>query len=240
MDLTRKPGHNGSIARGFSRKIRAALTLFAEAHNYAKDTKLTVWEYAIEADVLLAAGLTPNDIRWFLHKGWVEHRQETTKSDTARRSFCRCRGGTLGYRSCFVLTDAGLALNSRITHGAYALAVGADPRILRQRPDRGSSVHPHWDVKLRELSLDGQLIKCLKTSAPCQQIILAAFEEEGWPPHIDDPLPKGPGKRQDSKRRLKDTIKRLNRSHLIDSIRFSGDGTGEGVRWDWIAGRRSC
>jgi hypothetical protein len=46
---------------------------------------------------------------------------------------------------------------------------------------------------------------------------------------IDDPLP--PQADQDPKRRLHDTINALNRKQRQRVIRFSGDGTGQGVRW---------
>ncbi len=237
MDLTRKHGHNGSIARGFSRKIRAALALFAEAHDYAKDTKLTVWEYAVEADILLAVGLTPNDIRWFLHRGWVEHRRETTKPGADRRSFRRCRGRTLDSRSCFVLTDAGLALAGRVIGSSGTLAAGANPRIVRQDPGHGLFPRPRWDSRLHELSLGGQLIKRLRSAAPNQRIIFAAFEEEGWPPRIDDPLSKAPEQSQAPNRRLNDTIRNLNRRHAVHLVRFSGDGNGKGARWELVDDR---
>ena len=56
-----------------------------------------------------------------------------------------------------------------------------------------------------------------------------AFEEDGWPARIDDPLP--PAKKIDAKQRLHDTIKNLNRNQKQRLIRFMGDGTGQGVRW---------
>ena len=62
-----------------------------------------------------------------------------------------------------------------------------------------------------------------------QEIILGAFEEEGWPYRIDDPLP--PSGNVEPKRRLHDTIKWLNRDHEAQVLAFIGDGTGEGVRW---------
>jgi hypothetical protein len=61
-----------------------------------------------------------------------------------------------------------------------------------------------------------------------------AFEEDGWPPRIDDPLPQKLN--QDPKSRLHDTIKCLNRNHRKRLIRFSGDGTGEGVVWTAVSG----
>jgi hypothetical protein len=63
-------------------------------------------------------------------------------------------------------------------------------------------------------------------------IVLCAFEEEGWPARIDDPLP--PQQDQDSKRRLSDTIKCLNRKQSHHLIHFRGDGTGEGVVWERV------
>lgn len=63
-----------------------------------------------------------------------------------------------------------------------------------------------------------------------------AFEEEGWPPRIDDPLP--PLAQLDPRRRLHDTIKALNRKQKRALLRFMGDGSGEGIRWEFIAAER--
>jgi hypothetical protein len=68
-----------------------------------------------------------------------------------------------------------------------------------------------------------------------QEAILIAFEEERWPPRIDDPLPGSPDLLP--KRRLHDTIKSLNRNQKNRLVRFMGDGTGEGVRWELVSER---
>ena len=70
-----------------------------------------------------------------------------------------------------------------------------------------------------------------------QERILAAFEEEGWPVHIDDPLPPHP--EQDSKRRLHDTINSLNRNQKKRLIQFLGNGNGQGIRWELNRGRQN-
>ncbi len=75
-------------------------------------------------------------------------------------------------------------------------------------------------------------MKQFKVPAANQERILAAFEEEGWPIRIDDPLP--PNSEQDSKRRLHDTINSLNRNQKQNLIRFVGDGSGQGVRWELV------
>jgi len=89
---------------------------------------------------------------------------------------------------------------------------------------------PHWDDSTRRLTFGGQLIKDFKQNSPNQVAILRAFQEEGWPPKIYDPLPPIPG--IVSTRRLSDTILALNKSHKInDVLRFHGDGTGQGITW---------
>lgn len=88
---------------------------------------------------------------------------------------------------------------------------------------------PSWDRTRRVLMFAAQVIKRFNWPARNQELILTAFEEMGWPDRIDDPLPVTEGISQ--KDRLHDTIKCLNRKRLIKSIRFTGDGTGQGVCW---------
>ncbi len=92
-------------------------------------------------------------------------------------------------------------------------------------------LRPHWDPMRRELTVDGQIVKRFRLPAANQEAVLLAFEEEGWPAAIFDPLP--PRDEQNCKQRLHDTIKALNRSRLARVILFRGDGTGEGVLWEW-------
>lgn len=89
---------------------------------------------------------------------------------------------------------------------------------------------PTWDAERRELHFGGQLVKQFKWPAFNQEAILAAFQEENWPPRIDDPL--SPSPEIAPKRRLHDTIKCLNRNHHSHLIHFRGDGTGEGILWE--------
>ena len=55
--------------------------------------------------------------------------------------------------------------------------------------------------------------------------ILDAFEEEGWPDRIDDPLPGGR-----KPPRLRGAVATLNRG--LSAIKFRADGTGEGILWE--------
>ena len=76
------------------------------------------------------------------------------------------------------------------------------------------------------------MVKCFRVPAPNQEMVLTAFEEEGWPYRVYDPLPPEEGK--DAKQRLHETIKALNGHRLARIIRFHGDGTGEGVFWELV------
>jgi hypothetical protein len=96
-------------------------------------------------------------------------------------------------------------------------------------PIQPAHTTPEWCADLRELHFNGLLVKRFKFVARNQELILAAFEEEHWPPHIDDPLP--PHDEINPKFRLRDTIAKLNRHQQSGIIRFSGDGTGRGIHW---------
>lgn len=97
-------------------------------------------------------------------------------------------------------------------------------------PTAVPEVLPEWDTARRELRWVGQVVKRFRVPAPNQEIILATFQEEAWAPHIDDPLPPAHGVQP--KRRLHDTIVALNRHQHPPGLRFVGDGTGLGVRWE--------
>jgi len=93
---------------------------------------------------------------------------------------------------------------------------------------------PIWDRDRKQLRVGDQVIKHFRVPAPCQEAILAAFNKDGWPARIDDPLP--PSEDQDCKRGLSDAIAGLNRCHKTeDIIRFKGDGSGSGVVWEIVA-----
>jgi hypothetical protein len=95
---------------------------------------------------------------------------------------------------------------------------------------------PLWNPQLRELSVDDILVKRFLVPAENQELVLMAFQEEAWPPRIDDPLP--PAAEIEPKRRLHSTIQCLNRNQKTHLLQFHGDGNGSGVRWELLAPRR--
>jgi hypothetical protein len=205
------------------------LTLLLEAAELAQELQRDVWDFALEIHNLRSAGLTSNNLRWLLCNGYAEQAIETTRPQAAQRTFRPARNLMLCETSCFVLKPAGASL---------ARVEGFTPR-KRGTPEQASPPSepraaqpkiPRWDAARRELRWGAKLVKRFREPALNQELILAAFEEEGWPPHLDDPLPSNGD--SDPKERLHDTIKRLNRHQVHRLIHFRGDGSGTGIIWE--------
>jgi hypothetical protein len=92
---------------------------------------------------------------------------------------------------------------------------------------------PRWDKVGRKLWWGNKVIKEFLRPSVCQELVLDAFEELGWPECIDDPLPIS--KEINPKRRLHDTIKRLIGHHIFQAISFHGNGNGQGIAWRRLA-----
>lgn len=213
-------------------RIRPALDALLEAMHYAEQTSSDCWEFAIEHDQLISLGLTRNDFRWLVRKGLVEHQREVTLEGNDGRAFRPTGDLTFSESTCFVLTDAGILLaHESFPEKHVGITNHRDFSHADQASDDELSV-PTWDPQRRELRLNSVTVKRFKWAAANQETILAAFEEECWPPRIDDPLPPQP--EQDPKRRLSDTIKCLNRKQLTPLIHFHGDGTGQGITWELV------
>ena len=113
-----------------------------------------------------------------------------------------------------------------------SLAVGSffrpgPPIPAPKEPNDGGIAKPKWDEDRRELFVNGVVCKKFRQNAPNQTRILAAFEDCGWPPRIDDPIP--PNTKVDRRERLSDTVRSLNNG--CKCIRFELDGTTEGIIW---------
>lgn len=236
----REPRPNGHIDNGESltnirRRALEALRLLAEAHRYACELDRGVWDFALEMDILVSAGCTLSELRWLVCKGYVAHAAEITEPSDVTRTFRRVHttGLKFGRRTCFVLTEAGMAFAAALidcpslfSHPHAAESQSQDSKAVALT----DAVGPRWDRDRQELRVGSVVVKQYKVPAANQERVLAAFEEEGWPVHVDDPLP--PSGELDPKRRLHDTINSLNRNHKVSLIRFFGDGSGEGVRWE--------
>lgn len=212
-------------------KFDVALGLLLEAFEYAEQSSGNHWEFAVEIQELRDAGLTTNDLRFIVRRHLVVHGREVTVPGNDGRDFQPTGDLSFTKRTCFVLTREGVEAARR---SCMSCAPGAPSFRTPTASDKvaSDSCVPSWDPEKRVLSFDGQVVKHFKWHAVNQEAILATFEEEGWPSRIDDPLTPQPG--QDSKRRLSDTVKCLNRKQKKCLLHFRGDGTGEGVTWEVV------
>jgi hypothetical protein len=197
--------------------LTAGLSLLLQAYEYALQVESDPWQFAVEITCLRSVGLTHSALRWLLGKGYAEHAVEAAAADTDRRLFHPVGSLALPDGACFLLTDRGVDL-------ARAVLRADTPHRVAL-----SHLHPHWDQQRRELRCGELLVKAYRRPAPNQELVLAAFEEEGWPPQIDDPLPGS--YELDTKQRLHDTIVRLNRNQKHRLLVFRGDGSGKGLCW---------
>src|SRR2546421_321887 len=72
------------------------------------------------------------------------------------------------------------------------LAAGRPPTCASARGRASCSptaATPDWNHPSRELRFQGELVKVVGGRAPCQVLLLDAFQEEGWPPQMLNPLP---------------------------------------------------
>lgn len=222
---------------------RRAIYRLRTARNYAEDTGRNAWEFAVTISELRRDGVGENELRWLVCRGYVEHATEIITTSGSERTFDRHVNLRFCKETAFVLTSSGVTFSDEFLKDAQRPNLDADVKSFGVRSQPAGSklledssrtsngnIVPKWDRDRRELRLGGQLVKVLKLPSPMQEAILMAFEEEHWPPRIDDPLPGDPDLLP--KRRLHDTIKSLNRNQKNCLIRFIGDGTGEGVRWE--------
>jgi hypothetical protein len=227
---------------------RVALGLLRQACTCAEDAGADLWDFALEIGKLFDTGLTISALRWLVAKRLAEHGQELPVHGGPHRSFRRGDGFFFEITTCVVLTSRGVAfIDHLLKEPVVSLQLfppietapftdGETPALENGPPaDNGLNgtthvaLKPSWDSARRELSLNGTAVKRFRVRAPNQEVILSAFEEEGWPDHIDDPLPVSGD--IDPPTRLHDAINRLNGRQIHRLIRFSGNGTGTGIAW---------
>lgn len=217
-------------------QIYQAYALLLEARNYANDLGCGAWDFAVEIQPLTRLGMTNSDLRWLVCMSYLKHAEEVRPATGQSRSFASSGYLTFTDRTCFILTPVGAEFAAMICNELRSTVhpewYRASDAVVAEPTDDGM---PHWDLERRELTVGGVLVKQFKLPAPNQEAILSAFEEDGWPPRIDDPVP--PRANQDPKRRLNETITSLNRKQQNRLVRFLGDGSGQGIRWELQSAR---
>jgi hypothetical protein len=245
-----KDATTAKVGRPLTPLAQKAVCRLLEAHDYAHDAGRELWEFAVSIAELRNDGVTKSDLRWLICRRYVEYATEVTTMASVKREFVPVESLRISKRAAFVITSAGLELRKELeqssvgchdsAQGGTSLLPEVRPPVPERKADQPSNgqalvspQYPKWDRDRRELRVGNQLVKVFKLPSPMQERILMAFEEESWPPRIDDPLPNCPDLLP--KRRLHDTIKSLNRNQKNCLVRFMGDGTGEGIRWEFVS-----
>lgn len=233
-----------SIGHGL--EMSRALKLLAEARHFAEQFGCDLWQFAVEWRHFRDAGISISELRYLLLRGFIAQADEVTEANEELRRFRSVYGHRISRRAAFILTPEGWSwwrpcCGSSEADASTEPHYSASPRVVRalrsvppraerERQPRRMVEVPRWDSVRRELCVGKDVVKRFKLPCANQETILAAFQEEGWPPRIDDPLP--PQLNHDPKQRLRDTLRSLNRNQKIRRLVFKGDGTGQGVLWE--------
>lgn len=201
--------------------LAGALHELLAAWQYAEDLGQPMTDFAVEIHGLTGVGLSYSDVRWLICNGYVQHFIDTTRLDQAGRFVDATESLSLSPQSCFVLTAEGVAFAQSMWTSAVDEGRNSDPL--------NDCVLPSWDAEQRVLRLGKQIVRQFAAHAPAQEQILEAFEREGWPQRIDDPL--SPDGDVHPSTRLNKAIHRLNKHVNSPHMHFCSDGSGHGVRW---------
>jgi hypothetical protein len=216
-------GFNGGLPHPYLKgpSVPIAFALLLSAYEKARQLEQQLLHHAVPYASLQAVGLSDGQILSLCKAGSIEHYQETTRRRDRTRRFRRIREAQPSKLSCFALTEEGLA-------DAYELAATSGGNSCL-------ALQPRWLADVRELWFRDVLAKCFPHAAPCQEEILAAFQDQQWPRHIDNPLRN----QKDPYESLRNAVKKLNRQQnpVMD---FSLDGAGEGVIWRPNPDRTHC
>jgi hypothetical protein len=102
-------------------------------------------------------------------------------------------------------------------------------KSARSKRRHKATAKPHYNSTARTLYLGNRVVRRLSRTAVNLELILVTFEEDGWPPAIDDPL--SPEEGMDPIKRLHDALDRLNENQEEARIKFTTNGLGTGILW---------
>ena len=221
--------------------IAKSLATLLHAADFAQFSGRSLWDFAVELSELHRLSLDTAAIRWLVLEGLVEMAieepvglsdSEVVQTLPRRRTYRPTHTMVETDGLCFVLTEIGIRLARELTGvlPEYSRDV-VSPGTPGEKSNLEAAPKPTWIAAVRELRAGQTLVKRFRLKAPAQEVVLAAFEEDGWPQRIDDPLAPQPF--SESKRRLRSTIQSLNRFQEEPMIRFRADGSGEGIVWEW-------
>ena len=150
-------------------RFHEAVLRLREAYAYAKEFRLSVWEYAIGLGTLRHLGLRDDDLRRLLRDGALEHGIETIPS--GRKYIQPASSRLLTRKSRLVLTEKGMILANECARAERLMAMDVKkPRATR----------PNWQREMREFRYLSLLVKHFQQDALSQEPLLDEFQIRGW------------------------------------------------------------
>src|SRR5437016_4428687 len=104
--------HSGAIMLAVHWPVspaRAAFAVLLEAHALAVEMASNPWDFAVERQTLIDAGVSHNQLRHMLANRCLAHGVELEPSEKERRPIRTTDSFRFSDNSCFILTDSGLA-----------------------------------------------------------------------------------------------------------------------------------
>lgn len=213
-----------SIPTPMLRRVLPAMVQLWRRYACAQAAQRDAWEFALPGTSLTGMGLGPEEVRWLVRAEYVLLRPSRTcpRAATAQRLSAWSSLEEVEV----VIGESGAALVESILNAC-------ELDVIPGKHDEKYASKPRWDAERRELWFDGVLVKRFRKPGPNQELILAAFERQGWRKRIDDPLPHDEDISPVD--RLHDAAKRLTASLAVPLLKFGGDGKGTGVCWRSLA-----
>jgi len=211
-------------------RLSALLARLLQSYESAAGSSPHVGKHADEILALRRLGMHENDLRWLVRRGFVAPAEQDDES----RSHGAAAHGSLAGNTRVALTSHGAQiarelLSRQNTDGAKTSSALRAPVEDAAHPTDAWR-RPSWDRNRGELKLGAVVVKRLKMVAADEEVVLAAFEELGWPSTIDGLLPAAGD--VETQRRLLRTIEALNSRQLCALVRFRAEPNGRGVRWE--------
>src|SRR5690349_13773833 len=117
----RVPDVNGRL----SHSLQLAVSRLLVARNYAEDAGRNVWDFAVTIAELRRDGVTENELRWLVCRGYVDHAEEITTSSN-ERTFNHRVSLRFSKRSAFVITSAGVTSGGGVVNGSAPREIRVD------------------------------------------------------------------------------------------------------------------
>jgi hypothetical protein len=170
--------------------VVATLRMLRESKRLAVSNNHDTWSLAVELHYLLAGGSNITILRWLVLERLIEHKKEMTRPEANQRRFQSSDSLRFGPRSCFVLSDKGLAFVVS-TGATLETILGQNGSVIMKGNGKsnGGKAKPHWDRKTRKLSVDAVLVKHFQVPAANQEQVLLAFQQQKWRRCVPNPLP---------------------------------------------------